>query len=338
MPRFDIPTWQMIRNAMIELGRPAKPKEILRAIQQKYPEVNPSTVNTQITFCSVNANSRVNGPENQQVRDYIKNIDVLYRLPTGGYDLYDPLRHGRWGIRHDEHGKYAIYNIDLVNESANEESNVYDSLPANELKLRLQERGIVGYQWANKYEMECALGFHGEELQREYENILKGYAVARIKQQRIDDFENPTKEEDPEDPVAFKYAFRLEAQLRDSLAASIDKFEVFGKKISLYIGESGQNGIEYPTPVGIIDILAKDADDNIYVFELKLTRGADAALGQIQRYMGWVKKHLAKDSAVHGIIIAESIDEKLKYAASVAVNIRLMEYEMSFAFSEVKLD
>ena len=66
------------------------------------------------------------------------------------------------------------------------------------------------------------------------------------------------------------------------------------------------------------------------VFELKLDRGPDAAIGQIARYMGWVKHNLAGERSVRGVIVARTLDEKLRYAASVIPNITLFEYNVSF--------
>jgi hypothetical protein len=46
--------------------------------------------------------------------------------------------------------------------------------------------------------------------------------------------------------------------------------------------------------------------------------------------MGWVKLGLAGEKAVTGIIVANSIDRKLRYAATVMGNALLMEYELDF--------
>ncbi|MED1949908.1 endonuclease NucS domain-containing protein [Brevibacillus centrosporus] len=61
--------------------------------------------------------------------------------------------------------------------------------------------------------------------------------------------------------------------------------------------------------VGRIDILTIDQDDNFVVFELKLNKGMDSAMGQLLRYMGWVKSELAPDKEVLGVIVAGEIDE-----------------------------
>jgi RecB family endonuclease NucS len=53
------------------------------------------------------------------------------------------------------------------------------------------------------------------------------------------------------------------------------------------------------------------------VIELKKGIGHDAVVGQILRYMAWVRKRMATHGEeVHGIIVASSEDEGLKRAIS----------------------
>lgn len=73
------------------------------------------------------------------------------------------------------------------------------------------------------------------------------------------------------------------------------------------------------------------------MLELKLARGPDSALGQILRYMGWVKKHLAGDRNVYGVIVASDISQKLRYAATQVPNVQLMEYELKVDLHPVAL-
>ncbi len=101
--------------------------------------------------------------------------------------------------------------------------------------------------------------------------------------------------------------------------------------LTLYTDDNGQVGVEYLTGVGPIDILAVDADGNFFVFELKLGHGAGVAIGQLARYMGWVKHSLAEDRQVTGVIVAKKVNDKIRYAASVIPNALLFEYSMSFA-------
>jgi hypothetical protein len=125
-------------------------------------------------------------------------------------------------------------------------------------------------------------------------------------------------------------SFVLEAQLRDFVAQNLRHVPISGQRIQLYEDASGRDGIEYPTGVGPADILAVDEAGNLFVFELKLDRGPDRALGQLARYMGWLKVNVAGEHQVFGVIVARSIDERLRYAVTVMPNVTLLEYEVEF--------
>lgn len=133
-------------------------------------------------------------------------------------------------------------------------------------------------------------------------------------------------------------SFPIEAHLRDFIAKNISTLRINGQSLKLFKDESGREGVEYPTDVGQIDILAIDEKGNFVIFELKLSRGVDKALGQLLRYMGWIKVNLAKDKEVRGIIVAKEMDEKLKYGVVTNPKINLFEYELIFKIKEVKIN
>jgi len=76
---------------------------------------------------------------------------------------------------------------------------------------------------------------------------------------------------------------------------------------------------------------------NFVVFELKRSRGADKAVEQISRYMGWVKQNLAKNEGAKGVIVAKKVGEKLKYGASIIPDLNLFEYELNFKIQELSV-
>jgi RecB family endonuclease NucS len=129
--------------------------------------------------------------------------------------------------------------------------------------------------------------------------------------------------------------FALEAHLRDYLAKNLPKLPGLSMPLMLYRTED-RDGVEFQTDVGPIDILATSNDD-FYIFELKLGRGPDATMGQILRYMGWVKEHLASSKNVYGVIVASDIGQKLRYAATQVSNVRLMEYDLKVELRGVSL-
>src|SRR3546814_10105813 len=81
-------------------------------------------------------------------------------------------------------------------------------------------------------------------------------------------------------------------------------------------------------------ILARDKKTGGYVvIELKKGRAADKVFGQLSRYMGWVKKNLAGDAPVAGMIVGTSIDDKLRAARDAHdTKIDLVTYSSKMSF------
>jgi endonuclease len=131
--------------------------------------------------------------------------------------------------------------------------------------------------------------------------------------------------------------FALEYQLRDFIAQNIRTIQVNGRRLSLYVDQRRRDGVEYPTAVGPIDILATDSSGAFVVFELKRARSPDHAIGQLSRYMGWVKASLASERPLRGVIVAKTISGSLRYAVSVVPNVDLFEYEVSFQLKPVRM-
>jgi hypothetical protein len=50
------------------------------------------------------------------------------------------------------------------------------------------------------------------------------------------------------------------------------------------------------------------------VIELKRDRVPDKTIGQILRYMGWIKQNLTTGGKVRGIIVGQRLSDKLIYA------------------------
>jgi endonuclease len=135
-----------------------------------------------------------------------------------------------------------------------------------------------------------------------------------------------------------EFAFSLESHLRDFIAHNVGTLPNSHKKLKLYVDDQKRGGIEYPTAVGPIDILAVTGEGNFVVFELKLTKGPDKTMGQLLRYMGWVKKNLAHDRDVYGVIVAKDMDQKLRYAALLVPSVSLLEYEVDFRLKAADLN
>ena len=75
-------------------------------------------------------------------------------------------------------------------------------------------------------------------------------------------------------------------------------------------------GRQFSTHIGPIDILCIDKKTNEYVIcELKRGQTSDETVGQLLRYMGWVKKHLeTSNKPVRGILVGSQFNEKIDYS------------------------
>jgi hypothetical protein len=126
--------------------------------------------------------------------------------------------------------------------------------------------------------------------------------------------------------------FAYESDLKNFLSKNLNIIE---KGLTLY-EEEGITGIEYDAGGRNIDILAVDKSKNFVVIELKVSKGYDRVVGQILRYIGWIKSNLAdKNQKVRGIIIARRISEDLKIACAETENIKLFEYNLSVSLKVI---
>lgn len=125
--------------------------------------------------------------------------------------------------------------------------------------------------------------------------------------------------------------FALEKHLEDFLVQNWHHTEL-GKRYDIYEEDGEKVGQQYPSDTGPIDILAIRKDKKeILVVELKKGRVSDVVVGQVQRYMGYVKEELAeKNQEVKGVIIAFEDDLKIHRVLSVAPNIDFYTYKISF--------
>lgn len=127
-------------------------------------------------------------------------------------------------------------------------------------------------------------------------------------------------------------AYALEKHLEEFIVENWQKID-FGQKLELYQDENGNTGQQYYTEeVGYIDLLARNKKGDFIVIELKKGRNNDQVIGQVLRYMGWVRKNLAQGGQeVHGYIIVGERDPKLSYALSeLEAKVSAMVYQISF--------
>lgn len=127
--------------------------------------------------------------------------------------------------------------------------------------------------------------------------------------------------------------FYMEKELENFIIENWEKTE-FGKKYDLIIEEGVLKSQQYRTEIGPIDILVKDKiNKNFVVIELKRNQTSDDTIGQLARYMGWIRE-VKGDKNVKGIIIAGNYDKKLDYALKMMPNVDVFIYEVDFHLKE----
>lgn len=133
-----------------------------------------------------------------------------------------------------------------------------------------------------------------------------------------------------EDNDLEKQNFYLEKYLENFLFTNWESTEL-GKKYEIIVENGEPVSLQYKTDIGRIDLLVKDKTSGDYlIIELKRAQTSDDTIGQVTRYMGWVKKNLAGNNKVRGLIIAESFDEKIRYSLETVKDIKFMSYNIQF--------
>jgi len=140
-----------------------------------------------------------------------------------------------------------------------------------------------------------------------------------------------TSDEDVEDVSMFA----LERHLEDFLVKNWDN-TILARDYDIYEDDE-VFGQQFQTDTGPIDILAISKDHKeLLVIELKKGKASDTVVGQVQRYMGYIKSEfLESDQTVKGIIIALEDDLSIKRALSVANDIKFYRYKVNFELLEV---
>lgn len=124
-------------------------------------------------------------------------------------------------------------------------------------------------------------------------------------------------------------AFGVERHLHGFLLDNWDSLGI-SKEWELYEKEGEIVGSEYRTEFGRIDLLARHVQRPEWlVIELKRDKTADATIGQVLRYMGWVQRYLAGKESVKGLVICRQKDAALDYALSQLPNVTSKVYRVT---------
>jgi len=103
--------------------------------------------------------------------------------------------------------------------------------------------------------------------------------------------------------------------------------------------KNGVVGVDFRTPVGSIDLLARDAAGDFVVVAVPDPRDIESLMPEILARIGYVRKHLASDrKPVRGIVVIEEIPEELAYAAAgVSQTISFKAFRVALTFHPLPL-
>lgn len=107
-----------------------------------------------------------------------------------------------------------------------------------------------------------------------------------------------------------------------------------GKNLRIYVDASGRQGFEYPTEVGIIDILATDSRHRLTVMEFA-EEVTPEVLSRILGYMGWVRKNLTQGKEAKGMIFTNHIEEYMLLSISEVPGLEVYQLKMSLEVNKM---
>jgi len=130
--------------------------------------------------------------------------------------------------------------------------------------------------------------------------------------------------------------FALETHLEDFIYQNWDSID-WGRKLKLYETDE-LNGRQFPAGIWSIDFLAVDEEHNeLVVIELKRGKTSDSSVGQVLRYVSWVRENVAEaGQPVKGVLLAHGVDEELKYAVKELEDIEVKTYQVDFKLLPVQ--
>jgi len=133
--------------------------------------------------------------------------------------------------------------------------------------------------------------------------------------------------------------FGLERHLQEFIRDNWSSIDL-GRDWMIYEEDGDpEAGYEFPCDVGRIDLLAHHRSEPRWlVIELKRHQTSDQTVGQVLRYMGWVRRHLAEsEDDVRGLVIAHAADAAIQYALSATSDVDLQLYEVNFSLKDAGL-
>jgi hypothetical protein len=142
----------------------------------------------------------------------------------------------------------------------------------------------------------------------------------------------------PRPPEPGPTVFHLNpSQVRTLIAEQPDLLE---RGLAIYADEDGQPmGANFPTPVGEIHLVARDAKGNFVVILVPDPGDATKSVADVLQRMGWVRKHLVRDNKeVRGFVLLDQLPEEVAYAAAgVAGAVTFKTFRVALTFHDLDI-
>ena len=157
-------------------------------------------------------------------------------------------------------------------------------------------------------------------------------AIALENDPELKNCKNKSEAKDPQSENPYKEFFgqyKTEDLLQKYLKENWEK-TLFNDEWELWDKELNAEDLK---TAGKIDLIARHRKEKSWlVIEIKKKTAPDRTLGQISRYMGWIKeKHAGSDEKVSGMIISGfTPNKKIRYAVSITPNIDYKIYYRIF--------
>lgn len=178
------------------------------------------------------------------------------------------------------------------------------------------EDGIKRYQPLNERQLESKTKHQCFSNEKPFEGEIKHHQPLNERQLEA---------------TAKHRQFSKEKLLEEELTARIESgMPVFGMHLKVY-KRKGEYGRQYNIPVGRLDLLCEDANENLYVVELKKDSGYDDVYEQITQYLAWFEQsEKFKGKKVYGIICLNHPTQELLSKVHADKRIRIFEYQISY--------
>ena len=251
-------------------------------------------------------------------RQLLKDMLAEWDLPRG--EVFHARRAIEWFSKNYPRLKPGSIHAHLVQASTNDSSRLHHQATNSTDDLLFR----VGSREYRRYVMgEDPAPIH-------LKTTLVGVQAGSQAVNHDDDEEDSL---DPSDALPGSSQFALEKDLQRYLA---DNLQCIESGLTIFEDEEIK-GFEYPAGGGRrIDILAMDKAGGFVVLELKVEKGYDRVIGQLLRYMNWVRKELADPGqSVRGIVVCRSISEDLRLACASIHDVELFEYKLSVTVSKI---